>query len=193
MSTIKTLEDSLRGDWVVPVSGLSGDRVFFEHQKYKRPATGAYVTILFVSLTPRGVDAVVNEFDPDAAAGEEILQTVVGRRMLLARVQVWQAPTTSRDDNVPSAMELASKLNTGLGRPSVIRKLNRAVIGVLDIGGIRNLSTALGADFDGRAAFDVRMYVKMLDSERTTFIETTSVIVTIDNEDVAFDAVDLDP
>lgn len=188
--SIKELEDAFRTHWLLPVSGLAAGRVFFEHQKYNRPATGAYLTIRFASLAPRGVDATVNTFDPVGPAGQELIQTTTGRRDLRVSVQVWQAPTTSREDANPSAFDLASRLNTGIGRPRIRRRLVKSGIGIMSVGTVRDLSAVLGADFEGRAQFEILAYVKTVDIDRETFIEKVSGTVTIDNQDVPFDAVE---
>lgn len=149
---MKSIEDALLS-WVKISTALDDEHAFFSDQKVPRP-NGPYVTLRVISTKQMGLqDEKTYDYDAARPLGQEIGITLTALRSVHVSVQVWQTPTTHVSEL--TAVDIATRLQLGLRRPSVVTVLDGAGIAVFDVGDVRNLPALLDANFEGRAQFDL--------------------------------------
>lgn len=176
MPSIQAVENAIR-TWVRSGTGLDDAHVFFNDQPIPRPL-GPYVTVRFTDDTQLGMVDTSTNFDETRDPGVEIEVKASTDQELNASIQVWQAPTvtpTNASDAPPSAIAIALRLTKAAWLPSISGALSEAGVSLIDTGTIHNLSRLLGAQWEGRAAFDAKFYFRDSISEFTTFIETAEI------------------
>lgn len=158
----EALEDALYAF----VSAKLGIKTHWQHQRIPRPAR-PYATLRLGSVVALGHDETSRAFDPDAKPGEELVLTTTGNRELTLTVNVYSDVVTGSG----TARERLSRLQTAIEAPLAIEALWASGISVVDRGAVLDLTELLETGFESRAALDVRLLVRDLVTESTTFIE----------------------
>jgi hypothetical protein len=172
----KTIESTLRA-WVRDHSGLSEAQVVWAEQASVRLAT-PFITLRLGDLARvGGLDEVRQAYDENAAAGQEVSLTVVGRRELTLSIQCF-------GEACDSPRAILSRVQTALSLETVMAAFEEVGISCFDEGTIRNVTLLQETDFEQRALLETRFYVAEEVSETTTYIETTEV--TNEDTDVTF-------
>lgn len=165
------LKTTLRAE-VVRSSALAEDRVVWDRQKMApRPLPAIELRL----EGPADVGALgggepLEEFDEDAVAGEEIARGLAVDHEFVLRVQ---ARATTHD----AAHDLAHAVSVGFDFPSTTGRLDEAGIAVIDSTPILDVGEIVETEWQGRAAFSIRLRVGgvEVDPERTTFIESAPI------------------
>lgn len=161
------LQIALRA-WVVNASRLDDKAVIWAEQaavRLPRP----FITMRLGSLTPvGGLDEVRYSTDLTQPLGQEMTETVLGRRELGLSLQCF-----GQSDE--SARQILSRVQTSLSLSAVIDALHEAGISVFDIGQVQNVSVLRETAFEPRALLEVRCYVCESVSESNTYIATVEV------------------
>jgi hypothetical protein len=163
--------------WVV--AALPGVTVIWARQDGKKPAR-PFVTLRFGDLVAVGsTDERRTAYVPDSSPGADdrhLLTTVVGLRSVSLTLQASTAGTLGTS----TAKGLLSQAQTALALPSLRTALRTAGLSPYDRGTVREISTVLDADFEGRAQLVVSFYVNETASEQTGIIETVETTNDID-------------
>jgi hypothetical protein len=164
-----TVENALHA-WVVSASGLAAGKVLWAFQNIgqrERP----YVTLRILGLERVGHDALVQSYDADAAAGQEVTLAVDGRRTLVVSVQAYSAGVVGAG----TAREIVAKVQTALSLPSVQTTLRAAGLAVLNEGRITDVPELVETRWESRASLDVRFHCIDSASEKTGYIASVQI------------------
>lgn len=154
--------------WIRGSSGLEDSKIVFSQKNTIRLPV-PFITIRLGDLLSLGAtDEIKRTTDLTKPAGEEITQTVVGRREMSASIQCF-------GDGDESSMSIMSRVQTSLGLTSVSDALNAAGVSVFDIGTIRNITAINETAFEPRHLLEVRCYVSEEVSESVGYIKTVQV------------------
>ena len=151
--------------WLKAATGLPDAQIVWADQNVKQPPN-PFLSLRIRDTLRIGSDYTEHTYDASAAAGQEIVQTVRGLREFTLGLQAFTSPVVGND----SARALLAKVDT-----SVLLEENRLLLAegglvAFDAGPVLNLSALGGADFEGRAALDVRFYVSAALEARTGYI-----------------------
>lgn len=156
--------------WVQGSAGLGANKIIWANQngnRIERP----FVTLRFGDLVPIGATDEKRRTWV-GTPGAELLETVVGQRILTLTVQAFTQQTVGSD----TARAILSKVQTALRLTTVRDALNNAGLAPFDIGTVQEISTVLDGDFEGRALMAVRFHVAETVSETLTYIEKVEPI-----------------
>ena len=165
---------------VLAASGLKSSQVVFANQK-GRPKNGTYVTVdINGPFTVGGPKGETIAYEPSAPAGEEIKLSVVGPGRIIARLEAF----TLRDTHSPNdARAIMERTQIGM-QLSVIRDpLRAAGITIYEFGDVVDMARVWGADYEGRAALELRCYVVQSADARVGYIATVKGVVELKNSD----------
>lgn len=155
-------------------SGLASGLVYYNDQPIDRPAS-MYVTVRPTSDTNLGFPGNIRSIPTSGRpAGEEVEIQLEDDSDLSLSVQIWNGPTVTRT-GAPSAFSFAKSMRSKLFLPTALQVFMSAGVSLIDVGSVQNLGRLLGARFEGRAQFDVRVYYRAAESEFTTNIESLAV------------------
>lgn len=164
----ETLAEALRV-WVRDAASFDDEKVIFSEENTVRPPV-PFITLRIGTLTPLGAaDELVEETDLDGPAGQEITQTIIGRRSLDVSIQCFGRTKKH------SAMKILSLVQLSLSKESVQSALDDAGVSVFDTGTVQNTTGLLETEYESRALLEIECYVTETDSDTTTFIESAEV------------------
>lgn len=174
--SFSALEAALKA-WVVSATGLTSDRVIQANDRVPAKAM-PYATILLPMPQRVGgaFDEVRHSYDGAAAAGQEIVFTVVGQRESVARLQFF-AQATAGDG---TARDHAMAAVLGLHLPSIRDALDAAGLVYVSVEGTFDFSERAGPAGQSRAALDVRFRWVETRVERTGYIAAYQATAQID-------------
>jgi len=153
----------------------SGYNVIWARQNGQKPAR-PLITLAFGDLVSLGAtDERRRAYNP--AGSGTLTTTVVGQRALPLSIQASTTGTTGST----AARSVLSQVQASLALPSVRAALRAVGLSPYDRGLVREVSTVLDADFEGRALLVVGFYVAETISEVTPFIERVTGSGTLDN------------
>jgi hypothetical protein len=154
--------------WLSTATGLpSADgaglvaRIIARNDKQPQPPLPYLTFTIPIAQQMDGPDEIRKAFPPGAAAGQEVVPTVIGNREFVVSVQCFTLATVGGADsegNYP-ARHYVSKAQTALALPSVRAQLRAAGLGFVGIEGVADFSARLGPAGQGRASLDVRFRV----------------------------------
>lgn len=154
--------------WIREHSKLEDAKIVFS-QKNSIRLPVPFITIRLGDLLSLGAtDEVKRATDLTKPAGQEITQTVIGRREMPVSVQCF-------GDGDESSLQIMSRVQTSLGLTSVSDALNAAGISVFDIGDIKNVTAMNETAFEQRHLLEVRCYVSEEVSESIGYIKTVQI------------------
>jgi len=174
-STIQTAVSQ----WVAAATGFGNGQILWAGQNAPRPS-GAWVSLNFITYRPVGRDwiQILDNEDPEAEVGQEIIHRVLGVREAVLSIQVFAGPSgTAVGDTAP--MAILENIVSVSYLPTRLEALNAAGIGIMGFEPIQNIGALLNpATFEPRAAVTCRMQFASKAEEFGTFIE----FVELENE-----------
>lgn len=159
--------ENLIREWVKRGSGLDNAHVIWKHQDTNSPG-GSYVAIELGDQVALGsTDAVLETTDLSRPNGEEVELAVLGQREMVVSVEVFTPGKTRKES---AARAIANRIQTSLSLSSVRDLLAQRGLSAFDRGTVRYVPGIRGADFEGRAVLEVRLYVPHRLVERVGYI-----------------------
>jgi hypothetical protein len=161
-------EDAIRA-WVKACSGFGNSQVIWAEQTGARPAESDFITIRIGDIVALGaVDEQIEEFDDSRPAGEEVEERVIAMREFSVSVQMFSNKSIGNG----TSRFVMSKVQCGLGLPSIQSSFDDVGISVFDRGQIRNVAELVGTKFEARAVLEVRFYAVETTSEFVGYIDS---------------------
>jgi hypothetical protein len=160
---------------VKTATGYDGGHVIWANQTRDRP-TRPFVELDIISsqATEYTEDSVSDtEGDPEDIEGEEVTLTTREHVDITVQIRVFSNAVVGST----KAFNVAQQIRTVFARESTQSVLDP--IALIDRGGVRDFTTMLETEHEGRAVLDIRFRVAEVDTETTTFIETATVQTTI--------------
>lgn len=174
-----TLQSAIR-QWVKDTSGFDDEKVVWAEQDAVRLAP-PFITLRLGDLVTLGaVDEVTTASDESAPGGQEMTQTVIGRRELPVTLQCFGKTEAS-------AMKILSQVVTSLGLDVHSDPLEEAGISFYQVGPVQNVTALLETTYEPRALVELRGYVTEEVSAQTTYIQSARVTNEIADPDTTFD------
>ena len=140
------------------VLGLPIDRVRPSNQvgPVGQPSEN-FATVFISELGPVGSD--VYQYNPDASIANNVLESILGTRSLMASVNFYKA----------GALTLASRFHALAFTSRAIALLNAQNLGLYGISRVRNLTALIDTSWEERAQIDIEIYLL---SKETVTLET---------------------
>lgn len=161
-----TIKAALRA-WVVTASGLGEQAVIWAQQPAVRLPL-PFITMRLGDLLPLGSADEVQYAADLSHVGQEMTETVVGRRELSLSIQCF-------GENTDSSRQILSRVHASLGLTSVSDALHDAEVSVFDRGPVQNVTAPRETLFEPRSLLEVRCYVGESVSEKNTYIQTVEI------------------
>lgn len=158
---------------IVQASGLSAQNVFWASQTadVNKPA-GQHTTLQFISEIGVGLNSEnILTYDENQPNGQEIGHAHVVIRELVLSLQVIGGTTVGDG----SARDIATKIQRRLKLPTVREPLSAVGLSLFDYGVVQSLPAILDADFEARAVFELRFYLREIETERTGYIASAEI------------------
>lgn len=161
--------DAIEAAFYTWLTGATGLPVIFANQSEEQPA-GDYCAIKVELNKPTAPDYVWKNYSGGRSAGAEIELQVVSEREVALTVQGY----TAAEYGSASARQKIQRAQMSLRLPSQQALFVAAGISVFDVQDVQDVPSLLETDFQGRALFRLRFYVRDTLSEFTTWIETVT-------------------
>jgi hypothetical protein len=163
--------------WVSIGSGLPSGRIVWADQNAPAPSAD-YVSLRisgFVGLgSMHDQNQYIDHSSESPPAGQEIEDINGGTAEMTLSMQAYCAPVAGVLVT-DTAYTLMQSIRDSLFLPDLRDALNDAGLSPFDLGAVQNLAAVAGAQFEGRAALDVRFYVPETASERLGYITDVNV------------------
>lgn len=148
----------------------SGATVIWSYQTGNRP-TAPFVSLHMDGPRIIGQDALDHSYDAGADPGEEITLYARGLREITIRAQAF-ASTVVNDSSARALMDLTQ---ARIGLPTARDTLRAAGLALFDQGTVVHVPEITGADFEGRATCEFRLYLLQTASEVLGYIAKANI------------------
>jgi len=163
------VEDAIMA-WAKNAGGFATGFALWSAQTGPRPTNTFLEIKLDGPIRLPGVERL-KKFEPAAPAGQEMSLIVKGQRQVVARLTVFDGDATGG----ASSRAILSNILDALELPSVRGGLNAAGLALISVGKVNSIPAIKAAFFEARAVADVTFSLCSTVSERTTYIEHTTL------------------
>jgi hypothetical protein len=170
-------------------SGFDNRHAYWGGPNVSRPTDGQPFAVLeLLTRVPVGcAPEIVQTDDLGRPQGQEVELSATQMVACGFRVSVFAPPARGAHPGVPRGTSAASNIAEGIrlaaALPSQVANLDAAGVGVFDLGQVQDVPAIAGADFEGRAVLDARIYVSSSVSEFTGYIASVETAGTIQDPD----------
>lgn len=182
-----SIENALQA-WIKAGTGFDNRHAYWGGPNVTRPTDGPFAVLELLTRVPVGsVPEVVQSDDLGRPQGEEIELAATQMIACDFRISVFAPPARGTKPGVPrgtsNAANVAEALRLSAALPSNMANLDAVGVSVFDMGQVQDVKAILGADFEGRAVLDTRIYVSSSVSEFTGYVATVESTGTLENPD----------
>lgn len=150
--------------WIYQAAGLPDTQVIWTDQGAPRPASGPWISLALIVITPIGRPWEVFSETSSPTPNADLNRTQGAQRNALLSVQVFGASAT--DAGGPSGMQIIDNLSLATYDDGVRLALRDLGVSVLKIEATKAISGVINSTtFEPRAVVEIRL---LLNSERTT-------------------------
>lgn len=163
--------------WIVSASGLSADRVRWDHQRQPRPINDGnpFIALMITELLPFGYDWIDISDNPSPSPGAEIIKHARGQRTGVLTVEIYGARNTLPDGSVAGAIGGTIAADIIAAKVFNLAAFNAIGVGILGFGPTRGQPTRVPIPLDPKVVLTINFSVGSELQQPDTYIEFVDI------------------